>query len=102
MQIVQHHVQRLPEFDLLRPFLEPQHVYGEANIAADAASRGKGAVLRALGRALGLPFVELTVSPRAKEFVIDVCNDLRAARLRSAVPTHQHAHDITGAGYPSS
>ena len=102
MQIVQHHVQRLPEFELLRPFLEPQHVYGEANIAADAASRGKGAVLRALGRALGLPFVELTVSHRAKEFVNGVCNDLRAARLRSAVPTHQHAQAITGAGYPSS
>jgi hypothetical protein len=112
MQIIQQQIFELAEYDKVRPFLKTQHLYGEANIVADAASRGKDHILTSLGKALGIPMIRLPISDRARTFVSAVCRELRLANVAKVTSRAQqdrmrragsgYSSDITGDGPDSN
>ena len=79
LQIVHETLLQLPQFKRLRHRLVARHTYGEANPAADAASRGKHAFLTALCAKLGVREHRVEVPAAAREFVTLVCQQLEAA-----------------------
>ena len=65
MQQVYLQLQALPEFVKLKPKLLTTQIFGPANLLADAASRGKLAVLEGFCKQMGIKPVCMQVDPRA-------------------------------------
>ena len=78
LQIVHEEMLKLPEFCGLRHRLVVRHTFGEANPAADAASRGKHAFLHALCARLGVRARRMALPEAARLFVARVCARLQA------------------------
>ena len=78
LQVVHEEMLLLPEFRRIRHRLVVRHTYGEANPAADAASRGKHDFLRALCDRLGVRQRQRELPHQALEFVARVCERLGA------------------------
>jgi len=62
-------IEKLEDYKTLKHQLLVSHVYGEANVAADAASRGFVEVLEALCKQMGVRCVKLPVPQVAIDFV---------------------------------
>jgi hypothetical protein len=73
MQAIFRLLMNMPEFRLLEPFLFVDHVYGPANIMADAASRAKFELIAALGTQLGIVVRRAELPRRALEFFSAAC-----------------------------
>ena len=72
MQYVTNRIADLPELKRFGSHTTIAHVYGTGNVFADAESRGKGALVQALVRALKVNYVRLPLSQRASQFIADV------------------------------
>ena len=71
-------MQRLPEYHLLRPYFDVEHVFGPANIMADAASRAKFKLIATLAVHLGVTARRISLPERALTFFRDACAAVRA------------------------
>ena len=69
LQLTMRDIESLEAYQLLKHQLMVSHVYGEANVAADAASRGFIDVLQALCKQMGVKCVKLPVPKVAIDFV---------------------------------
>ena len=85
-----------PEYAALSPFLTIEHLYGECNPLADAASRGKRRALDALSAQLGVVTREVALSARVLRFVDDV--RISARRIRAELFEAAVAEVALGAG----
>ena len=69
LQAVHEVILSLPEFASLEPTLQVDHVYGEANVMADASSRAKIDLIAAVARQMGVPHRHVGLPDRATDFV---------------------------------
>ena len=69
LQLTMRDIEELEAYKTLKHQLLVTHVYGEANVAADAASRGFVEVLEALCKQMGVKCVKLPVPQVAIDFV---------------------------------
>lgn len=79
MQCIHRLILALPELACLGPLRSENHVFGEVNICADAASRGRFDLLRLLGRQFGLDVRRLPLPARAFEFLRQVRQAIHAS-----------------------
>jgi hypothetical protein len=66
----------VPEFTGMLPHLSVSHITGLANLASDAASRGKFEALHALARQLGVVAVEVQVPEAALDLLHNAVREL--------------------------
>ncbi len=82
MQAIHELILALPEFKLLAPRLRVQHIFGEVNVFADAASRGRFKLLETIEARVGVVARKIELPQRALAFFEDV--KLRARQLSAA------------------
>ena len=82
MQAIHELILALPEFKLLAPRLRVQHIFGEVNVFADAASRGRFKLLETIAARVGVVARKTELPQRALAFFEDV--KLRARQLSAA------------------
>jgi hypothetical protein len=82
MQAIHELILALPEFKLLAPRLRIQHIFGEVNVFADAASRGRFKLLETIASRVGVVARKTELPQRALAFFEDV--KLRAQQLSAA------------------
>jgi len=72
LQIVHDIIIHLPEFCVVSPNGLQEHVYGEVNVLADAASRSRFELIHDIGRQMGFRPNRVDLSGRAYEFISQV------------------------------
>ena len=85
MQLIHLRLKELPEFASVWPSIQVDHVFGEFNVLADAASRNRPAVIHALALQLGIPARKVALPDRVNHFLQHIREDARA--LRGATST---------------
>jgi hypothetical protein len=97
MQAILLLLQNMPEFHILRPYFDVEHVFGPANIMADAASRAKLKLLSAVAAQLGVTARRIALPERALKFFSDACAAVRELGNDYAAPAAKkprHAYSI--------
>ena len=77
MQMVTHDIRALPEFAHIQRRLSVGHCYGAGNVFADAESRSKDSVIRALTRQLKVRYRPLPVDARVVDLVTRIRERVR-------------------------
>ena len=69
MQCIHRIILQLPELAGLGKLRQEAHVFGEINVAADAASRANSRLLKALGKQFGIEVARLQLPERTQQFL---------------------------------
>ena len=86
MQIIHRLILALPEMGALGANLLEEHVFGELNVLADAASRARRELIQTIATQMGLMARELPLPVRALEFIAQVRKEVRELHLERDPP----------------
>ena len=92
MQFIHTQALNVPQFVGMLPHLSVSHITGLANLASDAASRGKFEALHSLARQLGVIAVEVQVPNAALELLHNAVRELE--KLQEKCPYAEPLLDI--------
>lgn len=92
MQAIHTRILALPEFQALSPSLNIQHVPGEFNVFADAASRNRPQVITALALQLGIPCRQVRLPAQAAVFFQQVRDDAMLIQSGSTAALELEQH----------
>ena len=92
MQFIHSQAMAVPAFTGMLPHLSVSHITGLANLASDAASRGKFAALHALAHQLGIVAVEVQVPQAALELLHNAVQEIE--KLQAQCPYSEPPLDI--------
>ena len=96
MQFIHSQAMNMPQFSGMLSHLSVSHITGLANLASDAASRGKFEALHALARQLGVVAIEVQVPDAALELLHNAVRELE--KMQEQCPYSEPPLDIYRAG----